>query len=208
MIGKPKVAIITSTYNRASKIIDRCVRTVQYQTYGIENIIHYVCHDGPGDIAYDFSQWKNVMYTETPEITCNYGAGVRQYILDKYLRDSTDIEYILHLDDDNVIFPEFIETHVNVLEQNPDKHFSICKILHLGPLPAHLGMPPQIITGIPPVFRNIDTLQIVVRKKAMLECSWTQHHGSAAYCNDGYTYEKLGKMFKWVSVPELLAVHI
>jgi len=205
----PKVAVITSTYKRPSDIIDRCIRSVQWQTYGIDNIIHYICHDGCSDtVDYDYTKWKNVLYTETPEVTCNYGAGVRQYILDTYIKNSEDIKYILHLDDDNILFPEFIKTHIDVLEANKDADFSICEIIHLGPLPSHLGRPPQVITGIPPVYQNIDTLQVVARKEAMMECGWTQNSGIKGYCNDGSTFEKLGKMFKWTSISKLLAVHI
>jgi GT2 family glycosyltransferase len=90
---------------------------------------------------------------------------------------SEDIDYIVHLDDDNVIFPDFVEEHVACLDNHPEADFSICRISHNGPLPTHLGTPPKILTGLPPVFRNIDTLQIMVRAKAMKACGWTQHTG-------------------------------
>jgi len=206
---KPIVAVITSTYKRDPSIIDRCIRSVQWQSYGTQNIMHYICHDGPTEsLNYDYHQWKNVLYTETNINTNSYGAGPRQHILDVIIKNRTDIKYVMHLDDDNILFPEYIESHVSLLEANPDKDFSICKILHLGPLPKNLGTPPQIINGIPPVFRNIDTLQVVVKSDSMIKCGWTQHQGKEGYCNDGLTYERLGKLYSWIELPKLLAVHL
>ena len=205
---KPKVAVITSTYKRPLDIVDRCIRSVQWQTYGIENIVHYICHDGPSENLLEHQEWNNVIYTEVPYNTNSYGAGVRQYVLDHYIKSRADIDYVVHLDDDNLLFPDFIESHVSILESNLEAHFSICKILHLGPLPGHLGKPPQILNGTPPVFQNIDTLQVMVRVPSMIACGWTQHQGKAGYCNDGYTYDRLGKLFKWVELPKLLAIHL
>jgi hypothetical protein len=71
-----------------------------------------------------------------------------------------------------------------------------------------MGEAPKIITGVPPVFKNIDTLQIMVRAKAMKACGWSQYTGNQGYCNDGYTYQRLGEMFRWIELPKLLAIHI
>jgi len=214
MTEKPMVAVLTPTFKRSIDVLDRCIRTVQYQTYGINSSVHFICHDGldieQQDIFDEYqsnNKWiQNVVYLQLNKHTGTYGAGVRQHLLNTEVTDK--FKYILHLDDDNVIFPEFLETHVNVLEKNLQAQFSICQILHLGPLPANLGQPPALMDGIPPKFRNIDTLQIVVRAKAMKECGWVQKTGTEGYCNDGYTYENLGKMFPWIEIPKLLAVHI
>lgn len=199
----PKVAIITPTYNRENKILHRCIKSVQWQTY--RNIEHYICHDGPWTKPALYSDYPLVYWMNTPERTNSYGAGVRQFVLDSLKQD---VDYIVHFDDDNVIFPDFIEEHVNCLEEHPEADFSICKIIHNGPLPAHMGVAPKIISGIPPVFKNIDTLQVMVRASAMKACGWTQHTGIQGYCNDGYTYQRLGEMFRWVEIPKLLAIHI
>lgn len=201
---KPIVGIITPTYNRPFKTIQRCIQSVKWQTYS--NIVHIICHDGPWSSPLSLEPNNNIIITNTPERTNSYGAGIRQYVLDNNI--TTDIKYLVHLDDDNVIFPDFVEEHVEVLESNSEVDFSICQILHNGPLPANLGTPPKIISGIPPIFRNIDTLQIMVRTPAMKICGWTQYTGDKGYCNDGYTYERLGKLFKWAEIPKLLAVHI
>jgi len=209
----PIVAVITPTYKRDVKIIDRCVRSVQGQSYN-GMVVHIICSDGPEEQHVkqyvDSLEDPSIIYMFTGENTNSYGGGVREHVLKEYIDpfSAFTIKYLVHMDDDNVLFPHFIEENVKALEENPDKAFSICRILHLGPLPQHLGPAPQVINGIPPVFQNIDTLQVVVRREAMMQCRWDTFSGEQGYYNDGYTYDRLGKMFEWVEVPELLAVHI
>lgn len=208
---QPLVAVITPTFNRPLEFLDRCIRSVQWQTYGINQIKHFICHDGPNPNKESFKEylssnnWHNIFYSEMDFNTNTYGASVRQHILDVY---TEDVKYVVHLDDDNLLFPEFIQEHVKILEQNEDAKFSICKIIHTGPLPSKLGPAPQIISGTPPVFQNIDTLQVMVNKDAMKLCGWTQNKGKLGYCNDGYTYERLGTLYKWIELPKILAIHL
>lgn len=209
----PHVAIITPTHNTNLNILERCIRSVQWQSYGTDNITHFIFHDGLSkksqedfDNSMQINNWKNINYGQLPYNTNSYGAGVRQYVMDNHITEKFD--YIINLDDDNILFPDFVKTHVSVLEKHTEEQFSICKIIHLGPLPIHLHPVPAVISGIPPVYRNIDTLQIMVRTSAMKQCSWAQKTGISGYCNDGETYEKLGKMFKWIEIPEILAIHM
>ena len=68
----------------------------------------------------------------------------------------------------------------------------------------HLGLPPAILTGIPPVTSNIDTLQAVVRREVMQQTGWVLD----GYGSDGATYEKIGRQFPWVAVDEVLGAHL
>lgn len=210
----PSVAVVTPTYKRDVKIIERCVTSVGCQTYD-GTIVHVICSDGPEEehvrTYVESLNDPHIVYVSTGENTNSFGGGVREHVLRTLIEPAIlfgPFSYIAHVDDDNVIFPHFIEEHVKALESNPDVGFSICKILHLGPLPQHLGPAPKVISGIPPVFQNIDTLQVVVRASAMIQCGWDTFSGEQGYYNDGYTYDRLGKMFQWVEVPELLGVHI
>jgi glycosyltransferase involved in cell wall biosynthesis len=203
---KPLVAVITPTYNRDNRILEQCINTVQWQTHS--NILHIVCHDGPWSANFlPKENWQGII-TNTPERTNSYGAGVRQYVLDTFIKNIPDVKYLVHLDDDNIIFPRYVEEHVNYLEENKDVDFTVCKIVHNGPIPVKFGKPPQILTGVPPVYLNIDTLQVVVRTEAMIKCKWTCYTGRDGYCNDGYTYERLGKLSKWAELPKLLGIHL
>jgi cellulose synthase/poly-beta-1,6-N-acetylglucosamine synthase-like glycosyltransferase len=207
----PRVAVITPTYKRDVDIIDRCVRSVGSQSYD-GMIIHIICSDGPEEehvkTYVESLEDPSVAYICTGENTNSYGGGVREYVLKNFIEQYISLDYLVHLDDDNVLFPHFIERHVDALERNPEKGFSICRIIHLGPLPQHLGPAPQVINGIPPVFQNIDTLQVVVRRDAMIKCRWNTFSGEKGYYNDGYTYQRLGELFDWIEIPEILGVHI
>ena len=210
----PDVYIITPTYRRDLKTIERCVACVRSQVYE-GNIYHIICSDGDReDSLAAFQDIKKqtgsdnriLRYCWTNEHTNSWGAGVRQHVL----RDIPAVEgaYVAHVDDDNIIFPHYVRDQVMALEAHPECGFSICQIIHDGPLPDHLGRPPAIITGIPPRVQNIDTLQVIVRIEAMRTCGWICETGSMGYLNDGRTYEKLGKLFKYVEVPDILGVHL
>jgi len=210
----PKVVVVTPTYKRDVDIIDRCVLSVRSQSYN-GPITHIICSDGPEEQhVKEYVQSLDgsldhpcVIYMCTGENTNSYGGGVREHVLNFIEQDPT-MQYLAHVDDDNVLFPHFIERQVDALERNPEKGFSVCRIIHLGPLPNHLGPAPQVINGIPPVFQNIDTLQVMVRRDAMIKCRWNTFSGEMGYYNDGYTYQRLGELFEWIEIPEILGVHI
>ena len=82
--------------------------------------------------------------------------------------------------------------------------WAICRIVHCGPLHPRFGLPPAVLTGVPPVTANIDTLQVVVRTQAMRESGWVLH----GYLSDGATYEKLSRVYPWVQVDEVLGIHL
>lgn len=218
---KPYVCVITPTYKRSSDIIQRCITSVAWQIQ-VNNldILQIVCSDGEieehaKNLIHETQKvlpnHVKLLYDYTGENTNSYGGGVRHHVMTNILRDDIEngiCKFLVHLDDDNVLFPDFIKKNLDILHTNPEAAFSICKVLHLGPLPEHLGNAPQVISGVPPVFRNIDTLQVVVRARQMLECGWDHYTGEQGYYNDGYTYDRLGKMFSYVELPELLAIHI
>lgn len=206
-MSNENVLVITPTSKRNLKIIERCIQSVKYQTY--RNPIHHIiCSDGDKEEHIEkFLKNTSCIYCNIKTPANTYGASVRQFVLDHLNYFSLNPTYILHLDDDNLIFPHYIETMVSALKK-AQTDFAICKILHLGPLPHHLGTPPQIISGIPPIKQNIDTLQVLVKKDAILQCQWETKSGPLGYFNDGVTFERLGKMFSWIEVPELLGIHL
>lgn len=212
----PDVYIITPTYRRDVRTLERCIACVRAQVYE-GRIYHIICSDGGPETEPAFLQeqatkkpltedGRFLQYCWTTEHTNSWGAGVRQFVLNNIT--ATEGVYVAHVDDDNVIFPHYVKEQVLALEAHKECGFSICQIIHDGPLPDHLGRPPAIITGIPPRLQNIDTLQVMARIEAMRECGWICNTGSMGYLNDGTTYEKLGKMFKYVEVPNILGVHL
>jgi hypothetical protein len=104
------------------------------------------------------------------------------------------------------MFPEFLEEMVGALEgTGPEVGFAVCQILHLGPLQAWVGPPPQILSGWPIVVGGIDTLQVVVKREAIEKVGWVAEKG---FYSDGYTYEALSKEFRHIRVEKILGVHI
>lgn len=202
-VKKPKITIITPTWNRPLDVIERCIISVKYQTY--QNYEHLICSDGFEQNVKDLIQQKKdskLSYLNLDKHYKDYANTVRQHCLMKAKGD-----YILFLDDDNLIFPHFLEKMLNALENTKNNvAFSLCKIIHLGPLPNHLGTPPKILSGVPVKVQNVDTLQLLIKKEALLKIGgWNKTQG---YLADGYTYQKLAENYEYVVVDELLGIHI
>lgn len=196
-----KVSIITPTLNRDLDAIKRCLYSVRGQTSS--DWEQLVCSDGmlehnvQGMMTIDFDLRQIYSYSEKNQ--GHFGAGIRNYCMSKCQGD-----YLCFLDDDNILFPHYIEKMSKALDENKSAGFAISRTVHMGPLAPFLGDPPKMLTGIPPVLQNIDTIQIMVRKEAMEKCGWVLN----GYLSDGHTYEKLGKMFEYVEVPEILSIHL
>ena len=208
----PLVTIITPTFqNQEAAGFQRMLASVQTQTYF--NWQHIVCSDGgleqniAGLVGGDYRH----QYTCTSKHFGGYGAGVRQEMMDRASGvldgSGNQIEltkYFVFLDDDNILLPDYLEKMVNALESDKDKAFSICKILHFGPLRPDVGIAPMYLPGNPKV-GEIDTLQVMVRAEAIRQVGWIKPED---YCSDGYTYEELAKRFNYVRVDECLGVHL
>lgn len=196
-----KVSIITPTLNRNPETVKRCLYAVKWQIFtDWEQLIFSDGTDEPAirKMITDNAD-KRQSYYHAAVNQGHFGAGIRHYAM-QYCQG----DYICFLDDDNILFPDYIGKMSQALDENPEAGFAISKTVHMGPLAPRWGEPPKLLTGIPPVLQNIDTIQIMVRKEAMEKCGWVLN----GYMSDGYTYEKLGKMFPYVEVPELLSIHL
>jgi hypothetical protein len=115
-----------------------------------------------------------------------------------------ETEFCAFLDDDNIFCPRYIEVMVRALRGAPHAGFAICSAIHFGPIPDHSGPPPWVIAGIPPGIGTIDTIQVTARVSAMKRVGWSL----AGFTSDGTTYQRLAAAFPYVTVPEVLAVHL
>lgn len=198
--------IITPTIGRNPEIVRRCIRSVNEQSTGEWR--HIVCSDGKHEEAIrKLCQGDpRRTYTHLPQRTGHYGAGVRAAMLPR-----VDTEYVCFLDDDSILLPRYLEEMAKAVEPDWDNEgfvprgdFAICSILHFGPVPGRSGQPPWIVTGVPPEVGNIDTLSVLARADAMKSVGWAL----AGYQSDGVTFAKLASHFPYVTVPEVLAVHL
>ena len=199
----PLVSIITPTYKQSNmENFHRMVQSVATQTY--KNWEHIICSDGihEENIKHIVTAYKDPrrVYMTAKQHYGGYGAYVRQEVM----TDRANGKYFVFLDDDNFIFPDYISKMVKSLEDaRDDERFCICKILHFGPVRADVGNPPLYLRGEPKLC-FIDTLQIMVEAEAMRDIGWVNNH----YCADGYTFEELGKRYKYTRIEDCLAVHI
>lgn len=202
MAIKPKITIITPTWNRPLEILERAIRSVKYQTF--QDFEHLICSDGFEEKVKQYVESKKdpkLKYLSLKKHYKDFANKARQHAFTK-----AKGEYIVFLDDDNLIFPHYLEKMLDALKNTDSKTaFSICKIIHLGPLPKHLGIPPQIINGLPVKVQNVDTLQLMIKQKNLSDIGgWNQ---DTDYLADGYTYEELAKKYEYVEVPEVLGIH-
>jgi SAM-dependent methyltransferase len=196
-----RITILTPTLNRPPATVERCLRSVNEQTFsGWE---HLICSDGRHEPEVEEMVRRGGdrrrRYLHLAQAAGHFGAGVRAALLPEVRTD-----YVAFLDDDNILFPRFCERMVQDLDSHPEAGFAICQIVHCGPLAAHFSLPPVVLTGVPPRIKNIDTLQVVARTEAMRACGWVLD----GYVSDGATYERLAQTCPWIAVDEVLGMHV
>lgn len=220
MAVKKRVAVVTPTILKSVDTLKRCVESVQRQTY--EHVDHIVIVDGYFDSIYnsieDYLYQRGVKLFYTGEDKSNtWGAYPRQWFLDRIHSALPDVyEYVVHVDDDNYIFPEYVEELVNGIEAS-GVDASICQIYHHGPVsmswfPSYQAINTEsdvvcIVKGDPPVLQNIDTLNVMVKTKVMAKYGWVTKAGDGGYCNDGETFEKMFSEIDYAHVNKILGIH-
>lgn len=128
----------------------------------------------------------------------DYGNTVRSEMMKQANGD-----YILFFDDDNIILPNYLERMLSAIESDK-ADFSVCQIMHFGPLNEKvLGKPPIVLTGDQVKLYHIDPLQVLVKREIMQKVGWDTKVG---YLSDGVSLERLAP-YKKVSVNEVLGVH-
>ncbi len=200
-MSEPRVTIVTPTFRRDPGILARCIGCVRAQTEPAWRQV--VCSDGihEPEVEQLVAREKDPRfeYRVATQHYGNFGGGVRKEVL--ATADST--EFIVFLDDDNVMLPHYLEKMISALEKASDgEQFAICAILHFGPLPFFMDRPPVLLRGEPRICQ-IDTLQVLVRTEAMREVGWRDH----GYLSDGFTYRALGERFGYVRVEDCLGIH-
>lgn len=203
-MNKQLVSIITPTYKASDfEKLHRMIQSVNVQTYS--NWEHIVCSDGilepnVASVVKSYNENRR-RYMISKQHYGGWGSSVREEVMNEHAHG----KYLVFLDDDNIIFPDYLEKMVSALEsaKNNEK-FAICKILHFGPVIPELGPTPIYLLGEPKLC-YIDTLQIMVEAEAMKSVGWiAKEH----YCSDGFTYQKLGETYGFTRITDCLAVHV
>lgn len=201
------VLIITPTYKRDISILERCILCVKSQSY--PKVRHLVVYDDlevPDDV-YDLCESHGVeVISIGAENSNTWGAYPRQFGMEY---DLFGADYVAFVDDDNVIFPTYVSKMVEKIESEP-LDAVICEIIHMGPLSkAFFSNIPAVVTGKPPMLKNIDTLNVLFRWGTFAKFGWVVDKGDEGYFNDGYTYERIFQSgIKYGYVSEVLGVHL
>jgi glycosyltransferase involved in cell wall biosynthesis len=120
---QPLVSVITPTWNRHDALLNRCVPSVQAQTW--PQAEHLIISDGPDPVLADRSWPPGVRYLELPEHPdVRWGHLARQAGI-----AASRGQIIAYLDDDDAYRPEHLETTVRVLLTDPVAGFAIPRML-------------------------------------------------------------------------------
>jgi len=195
------ISIITPTWRADPAKLRRCLTSVARQTYG--DFEHIIASDGGEEIAAhtivaEFDD-PRLRYWSTRKHHGGWGAGVRQEVMTEVAKAG----YFVFLDDDNIVFPRYLEEMLKALQAVPEAKFAICEQLHFGPLQAFHGAPPVVLEGTPKLC-HIDTLQVMVEAAAMLTVGWFDN----SYVADGLAYEALARRYDYVRVRQCLCAHL
>jgi hypothetical protein len=198
-----KVSVITPTFRRDLRVVSRCLDCVRLQT--VPEVEQLVCSDGAAEpqiaaLVGSVGDTRITYQHTAVKKAGDFGNVVRHEMLQKARG-----KYVLFLDDDNLILPNYLEKMIEAIESG-DYDFAVCRVVHFGPLREDIiGKPPQVIRGIPVKLHYVDPLQILVKREAMLDVGWDTEKG---YLADGHTLQALGEKYKYVEVPEVLGFHM
>jgi glycosyltransferase involved in cell wall biosynthesis len=174
MADQPLVSVITPSWRRHDLLLNRCVPSVQAQTYG--NVEHVVISDGPDpELAAVIREWRqrvldgeprpmhDVQFREMPEHDPAARWGHRARLRGLELAKG---DYIAYLDDDNAFRPGHVARLVAALEADPGAGFAYSLILMNG------HGPPYAVGADPPFCGGIDTSAIMHRRGLLETATW------------------------------------
>lgn len=167
--NEPLVSIIIPTYNR-NESLKEAIESVINQTYKKWEIL--VCHGGPNEKTKEIIESynnKNIKYYNTYQNQNDLGADQRNYIT-----QNCNGEWILYLDDDNILYPNCIETLVNHI--NIDTGLIISK--HHFNDAEHINLILPYENKLTPACYDFVTLLIKteIAKKFVWDSNWGQDH--------------------------------
>ena len=197
----PAISIITPTWQRPIWIVERCLRSVAQQSF--TDWEHIICSDGEEEPLVkqlvESTGDARLRYAVMQPAEREYGNAVRKVCV-----GMAKGEYCVFLDDDNIIFPAYLEKKIGMMRNNPDAAMVISQLLHFGPLPDSFGKAPQVLRADRPYLQEIDTLQVMIKTAVIAELPWEDK----GYLADGYTFQKIASAYPWVSLHEVLAAHL
>src|SRR6266511_415333 len=146
------VSVITPTWNRHDLLLNRCIPSVEAQTY--PDIEHIIVSDGPDpELAAKFSKRLPTRPFRLEFAERDSGLGELPRLRGLELAQG---ELIAYLDDDNAYRPQHVERLVNALE---DRDFAYSIMKRHWPASQHT----DLLGTDPPCYGCIDTSMVLHR---------------------------------------------
>jgi len=224
-VQKPKFSIIMVDYDQSVNrdYMRRAIQCLMVQTFTEFEII--LLHDGPKEQSYQkelspdqFNFIDHIIVTEKRKN--DWGHTLRDMGIRKARGD-----YIIHFNADNVLFPHSLERFAFFADQKlppihdksgaikNDNSILIFSIYMRGVVFCNGGYSRRvgqedtystIMTGIPTRFRNIDCMQLVMKRECWLaEGGWYDKSRNS----DGMMYPDLVAKYGARYIPEVLGEH-
>jgi glycosyltransferase involved in cell wall biosynthesis len=169
----PLVTIITPTWQRHDRLLNRCIPSVDAQTY--TNVEHLVVSDGPDPelaeklfpprITSKLKRWFAALPEH--EESLHWGHLARLHGL-----ELASGELIGYLDDDDALRPEHVELLAAALAEHPEKGWAYSQMEQHSP-----GGVAVIGVG-PPAAGNIGTPMVMHRREVLEHGTWA---GASAF---------------------------
>lgn len=157
---QPLISVITPTWRRHDLLLNRCIPSVQAQTY--PNVQHVIFSDGP-DIdlmmKLKYSQGRHpVVYGQFPERdpAWEYGSRPRRAAIEGSTGD-----LITYVDDDDALRPDHCSLMVAALEADPEAGFAVSRMVshHAHPVVVGWGALAMGNVGSPMIAHRRETLE-------------------------------------------------
>ena len=155
----PLVHIVTPTYKRFDQV-KRAIESVRQQTY--QHYVHHVVADGHDEDVYYYIKHLNdprIKYS-CVEHEGSLGGLPRMSVL--HALKSSEQEYVCFLDDDNQMFPDYLDTLVSAVKENPKKYGMAVGMIYMDKFDVEM---PNVldITEDSVKFTCIDSLNCLIR---------------------------------------------
>jgi len=205
--------------------MQRAVQSVLSQSIDKSNYEIILLHDGPKQEAYEKElSAEQLQLVDQIIITEQRHNDWGHTLRDQGIRQAKG-EYIIHLNADNILYPHALER----LAYHADKDFPpifdnagavknnndilIFSVYMMGVVFCNGGFsrrPGQehdysvILTGMPTKYRNIDCMQLVMKRE-----KWLEQNGwyDKSRNSDGIMYPKFAEQYGARYIPELLGEH-
>jgi glycosyltransferase involved in cell wall biosynthesis len=169
-VSAPLVSVITPTWSRHEKLLNRCIPSVQAQTY--RNVEHVIVSDGPDpELAEKAGKAAAAAYHPVAFIELpgphpggnRYGAAARLAGI-----EAASGDLIAYLDDDDAYRPEHCAVLARLLEEDPSAGWAYSTMASH----SRSGLWTVIGLGGTPQYGQIGTPMIMHRRSVLDHGTW------------------------------------